>query len=248
VAFRHVRLLLDGDRASDAEEVLRSVELDPRDWRPHWYRGLVHLRGGSPEAAITEFRTVYEAAPGEIAPKLALGFACEAALDPADAAVWYEVVARTDPAFTSACFGLARCRRLTGDLDAAIQAYDLVPESSSAYEAAQADKAELLLSGDDAAIPPSTLLAASSAIEQLPPGSDARLTLTTRALEAALVLLAHDGTVPGAGTILGHPLTETELRFTLEHTYRALAKRATSVSKRIELVDRANHVRPTTLT
>ncbi len=40
---------------------------------------------------------------------------------------WYAIVAVTDPSYTTAAFGLARCRLATGDRAGALAAYDLVP-------------------------------------------------------------------------------------------------------------------------
>jgi len=47
---------------------------------------------------------------------------------------------------------------------------------------------------------------------------------------------------------LGCALTDRELRLGLETRYRALARRATTKAHRIQLVDRANAIRPRTLT
>ena len=61
------------------------------------------------------------------------------------AAQWYEIVIGTDEAFTSAAFGLARCRRELGDPRGSIRAYQRVPESSNSYVQARVLEVELLL-------------------------------------------------------------------------------------------------------
>ena len=99
-----------------------------------------------PAEARTSFAAVYHPLPGELAPKLALGMACEADEQFAQAAGWYDIVSRTDPAFTAATFGLARCRLEVGDRAGALAAYDRVPDSSSAYLEAQTARIQRLVS------------------------------------------------------------------------------------------------------
>src|SRR6202011_2195601 len=82
---------------------------------------------------------------------LALGVACELAGDHAAASTWYEIVSRTDPAFTVASFGLARSRLAAGDRAGALAAYERVPDSSSAFIDAQTARVRCL-SGDGATV------------------------------------------------------------------------------------------------
>ena len=59
---------------SGAAVAVTEVEAaDPRDWRAHWSRGVVCLERGQPADARSAFAAVYQALPGELAPKLALG-------------------------------------------------------------------------------------------------------------------------------------------------------------------------------
>ena len=51
------------------------------DWRTVWYQGLRELAAGQPGPAQAAFDTVCATLPGELAPKLALAFAAEAAAD-----------------------------------------------------------------------------------------------------------------------------------------------------------------------
>jgi serine/threonine-protein kinase PknG len=53
--------------------------------------------------------------------------------------------------------------------------------------------------------------------------------------------------LPPGARIMGHALTERELRFGLEQAYRAMARLARDPDSRVALVDRANAVRPRTL-
>jgi serine/threonine-protein kinase PknG len=68
-------------------------------------------------------------------------------------------------------------------------------------------------------------------------------------LESALALVQRGGAPDdGRAGLLGHRLEERDLRFGVERAYRELARWAAGTSERIELVDRANQVRPRTWT
>jgi serine/threonine-protein kinase PknG len=247
VQLRHARLLLDAGRTDDADDVLAPVAAsDRREWRVAWYRGLARLQEGDAAAALPAFETVYHAVPGELAPKLALGCAHESAEDFGAAAHWYDVVSRTDAAFTLASFGLARCRLASGDVAGAVRAYERVPERSSAFLAAQVAKAEAML---DVAASHSRqdLTDAAVVVDRLQDGSEEHTRLSVRLLEVALEVVRRDGDDPAAKSVLGCAYTETSIRFGLEEAYRTLARFTSSASKRIALIDRANAARPRTL-
>jgi serine/threonine-protein kinase PknG len=68
-------------------------------------------------------------------------------------------------------------------------------------------------------------------------------------LESALALVERGGAFDdGRDSLLGYRFLERDLRFGVERSYRELARWAASNSERIELVDRANQVRPRTWT
>jgi len=165
----------------------------------------------------------------------------------ADAASWYEIVSRTDPSFTAAAFGLARCRLATGDRDGALAAYARVADSSSAYLDAQAARIRCLSCGpdDSGSATLEEVLQAGSILEGLPIEAEQRTRLTAELLERALVLAENGGDLERA-RLLGRQVAQRELRLGLEQAYRALARRASTSSERIALVDRANAVRPRT--
>ena len=120
-----------GDFAA-AEEQLAQVEHDdPFDWRVQWFRGRIRLAQGQPAEARRLFEQVDAEVPGELAPKLALAMAAEADGDLQSASALYDTVSRTDPTFTTATFGLARCRTALNDRQGAIAAYGRVPANSS---------------------------------------------------------------------------------------------------------------------
>ena len=247
VDLRLAQALITAREFGAADELLGEIERRDRwEWRARWYRGVAALARKLPLEATVSFRIVYHALPGELAPKLALGVCAELARDPAAAAEWYEIVSRTDRSYTTATFGLARCRLACGDRAAALDAYARVPEASIAYDEAQTARVACLLSGDpDLA----DLRAAAAGIDALDLDGEQHGRLTAALLRAALALVAADPRAEDpAVTLGGRPLVEFELRLGLERTYRSLAAVAATAGERIRLVDEANGVRPRTWT
>ena len=227
---------------------------DPADWRIAWTDGLRRLAAGETDtdgagaaAARGAFSAVYDDLPGELAPKLALAFAAEAAGDAASAARYFKLVWTVDRSCISAAFGLARACLATGDRPGAIAALAAVPETSSYHAAAQIAAVRILVSsgmtGDD-------LHQASGRLGRLALDEARRQQLTVEILRAALGWAGDSGQAPartsGDGLILGCEPNERSLRFGLERGYRALARLTSDRSRRIELVDMANAVRPKT--
>jgi len=228
---------------------------DPSDWRIAWADGLRRLAAGETDADATAgaaaaggaFSAVYDELPGELAPKLALAFAAEAAGDAAAAARYFKLVWTVDRSCISAAFGLARACLAIGDRPAAIAALAAVPETSSYHAAAQIAAVRILVSsgmtGDD-------LHQASGRLGRLALDEARRQQLTVEILRAALGWAEDSGQAPartaGDGLILGCEPNERSLRFGLERGYRALARLTSDRSRRIELVDMANAVRPKT--
>ena len=220
------------------------------DWRIAWTDGLRRLATGDADAAGGAFSAVYDELPGELAPKLALGMASEATGDERGAASWYDIVSRTDPAFTAATFGLARCLLHEGERDGALAAYDRVPEAASAYVEAQTARIHCLRTPNGSADGRAAeLLAAGEILEALPIRGEQRARLKAELLEAALEMVQRrEAFDDGRTNLLGHRFLERDLRLGVETSYRELARWASSSTERIELVDRANEVRPRTWT
>jgi serine/threonine-protein kinase PknG len=251
VVLRLAAELIEVGDWDSAEAALAEVEaIDRWEWRVAWYRGVAELAREREYLARTSFKKVYGSLPGELAPKLALGFACEGARETVEAASWYEIVSRTDPAFTAATFGLARCRLAAGERKGALAAYDRVPDSSSDYVEAQTARIRCLSEGNGAgAATADDLLVAGSILEALPVRGEQRVRLKADVLEAALALVERGGAFDdGRSSLLGYRFLERDLRFGVERSYRELARWAGSSSERIDLVDRANQVRPRTWT
>ena len=251
VELRHVAASIElGDWDAVADRLSEIEAADRWEWRARWYRGLADLARERPGEARPSFASVYQVLPGELAPKLALGMACELAGQTADAAGWYDVVSRTDPGFTAATFGLARCLLETSAHEEALAAYDRVPDSSSAYLQAQTARIHCMTIPDGGGPGRADeLLHAGAILESLPIRGEQRVRLEAEVLEAALALVARGGALDdGRASLLGHRFLERDLRLGVERSYRELARWAASSSERIQLVDRANQIRPRTWT
>ncbi|WP_103377230.1 serine/threonine-protein kinase [Streptomyces noursei] len=242
------------------------------DWRTVWHRGLVALATGDREGAALAFDAVYDAFPGEPAPKLALGISAELLGQLDNAAEYYRLVWATDRGYVSAAFGLARVRLAAGDRTGAVAALESVPEASIHYTAARIAAVRARLRQRSPREPLlADLTAAAQQVQALADfGLDDRRRelLATEVLGSALdwVLSGGHGDGPPAGTpgdggsggtagpptahqrpaLLGSPLDERGLRFGLERSYRLLARLAQRGEERIELVERANRFRPRT--
>jgi serine/threonine-protein kinase PknG len=222
------------------------------DWRVTWYTGLCELAEGRPGQARQAFDAVYDTLPGELAPKLALAFAAEAAGDLTAARHYFELVWTIDRSYVSAGFGTARAYLAAGDRVTAIAAVAAVPETSSHYAAAQIAAVRLLVAGE-AGLSAADLQQADLRLGRLSleENDPRRHQLTVEILRAALGWVS--ATPPpqersrarSAGErILGCEPNERSLRFGLERGYRALA--TLIPERRVELVDTANRVRPRT--
>ncbi|MGW7054886.1 tetratricopeptide repeat protein [Streptomyces sp. NPDC054887] len=251
--LRELRARLEMDEQETAAEALRTLELQhPDDWRVVWYRGVASLASGDDENAALSFDAVYDAFPGEAAPKLALAVCAEVLGQLDNAAEYYRLVWATDPSYVSAAFGLARVLLAAGDRQGAVDTLESVPESSIHCTAARvaAVRARLRRRAAREALL-DDLTAAAAQVEALEHfGLDAvrREQLSTEVLGTALdwVLSGGHGARPAQTALLGSQLDERGLRFGLERSYRVLARLAQRGEERIDLVERANRFRPRT--
>ncbi|MEI2827177.1 MAG: tetratricopeptide repeat protein [Dermatophilaceae bacterium] len=225
-------------------EMLRD---DPWEWRAVWLQGLAALAARDAKDAQSSFNAVYGQVPGELAPKLALAFACEVSGEAEVAESLYAVCARTDAAYTAiAAFGLARIRLQRGDVTGVTEALDLVPTTSRAYGLARQKRASVLAApGRDFA----QLASALRSVDGVPmdPADKAQLEVTV--FTSALERLRRDPSSANPALTLpgGVPATEKGLRTGLEAAYRKLAAVTADDAARIALVDQANAVRPWSL-
>ncbi|MFI6723488.1 protein kinase [Streptomyces sp. R-74717] len=263
--LRELRARLEMHELGAAGQTLTALEgRHADDWRVVWYRGITSLVTGDNENAALSFDAVYDAFPGEPAPKLALGICAEVLGQLDNAAEYYRLVWTTDPSFVSAAFGLARVQIAAGDRAGAVTTLESVPEASIHYTAARVAAVRARLrerSPDEPLI--ADLTAAADQVSGLAGfGLDAvrREQLSTEVLGTALDwVLSGSPTAlpsapqphapagsPGPRTLLGSELDERGLRFGLERSYRMLARLAEPGDERIELVERANRFRPRT--
>ncbi|MGI5418153.1 tetratricopeptide repeat protein [Actinomadura luteofluorescens] len=257
VASREVRLALVRVRIElgdldGAAHLLEDIAAEaPDDWRVDWYRGARALAGGRGTEAVAVFNDLYDLAPGEQAPKLALAFCHETLGETAAAGYYYETVWRTDPTHVSAAFGLARTRLAAGDRASAERVLDSVPRISSHYLAAQLAAVATAVRGrGDAELNAPALVEAGRRLSSLRLDTERSAAFAAEVLEAALTWVRADrGTTPPGvrQQILGTDLDEQALRKKLEDVYRVLAKLADGAEHRHAMVKRANAVRPRTL-
>ncbi|MFG3064547.1 tetratricopeptide repeat protein [Streptomyces sp. NPDC048231] len=257
--LRELRARLEMGETASAGRALETLEADhPDDWRVVWYRGVTALVTGDHEAAAVSFDAIYDAFPGEPAPKLALALCAEVLGQLDNAAEYYRLVWSTDPSYVSSAFGLARVQFAAGDRNDAVRTLESVPEASIHYTAARVAAVRARLRQRAGRVPDPAflddLVAAAGQIQALEGyGLDAvrREQLSTEVLGCALdwVLSGSQGPEPsaeGGRALLGSDLDERGLRFGLERSYRTLARLAQGSDERIDLVERANRYRPRT--
>ncbi|WP_418961363.1 tetratricopeptide repeat protein [Streptomyces tritici] len=251
--LRELRAYLEmGDLGQAGRALAALEEQHPDDWRVVWYRGVVALATRDDENAALSFDAVYDAFPGEPAPKLALAVCAEVLGQLDNAAEYYRLVWTTDPSYVSAAFGLARVQLAAGDRAGAVRTLESVPEASIHYTAARvaAVRARLRRRAPQDPLADDLTAAAAqvSALQGLGLDAVRRERLSTEVLGTALdwVLSGSPGAPPGRTLLLGSELDERGLRFGLERSYRVLARLAQRGEERIELVERANRLRPRT--
>lgn len=267
--------LADPDSAAVAlavAEALTGARSDV-DWRVAWHRGLLALAADQIDEAGQQFDAVYSDIPGEVAPKLALGYCAERGGDEVRGARYYAAVWLRDPFQASAAFGLARLRLAETDRAGAVAVLDEVPPLSRHHDAARVAAVRVLSSRLPGGPPTAgELNQAVHRLAALDVDGESRDRLTTTIREAALHLIrSGDAADLTGGQVLGEPPTERVVRELLERSYRALSQQARHVdlpdpagahsgrsglagrtdgtARRAAhdvLVDRANAVRPRT--
>ena len=234
-----------GDRGQVELVVKEMLAADPWEWRAVWLSGLAAMQTQNYRASQQAFNAVYGQVPGELAPKLALGLACELGGEADLAERLYLTCASTDANYVApAAFGMARVRAARGDIGAAVAALDLVPPTSRSFTEARRLRALHLYESADS-LP--VLSQAMSSIDGVRLDQVEKAELTGQILERALHLVQTAG--PNAQVKIGdYPADDASLRDGLEQTYRALAGAAPTEVERYAMVDKANGVRRWTLT
>lgn len=231
--------------ALSAAEQLLGTEAT-RDWRAAWHHGLLALARGNAQEAAAKFDEVHGGRPGEIAPKLALGFCAELRGRTVQAERCYRSVWHRDHAQVSAAFGLARCALRSEGRDAAVAVLDVVPPISRHYDAARI-AAVRIRAGRLPSGPPGGGDLADAVQRLRQPYLDPEAKDRLEALVGEAALAAPGGRAGwDGGALLGGPVTERGLRVFLEQSLRRLAERARDRNEHGVLVDLANSVRPKT--
>jgi serine/threonine-protein kinase PknG len=165
----------------------------------------------------------------------------------AEATRYYQTVWQTDHSYVSAAFGLARQRARAGDVVGAISALDEVAPASASFTTAAATAIEVLLrGGDPRALNEQMLIEAGDRAASLNMESTAkRATMRLQVLGAALEWM-RAGNSPRSPRLLGHDFHEPGVRTEMENCYRELAHDTSDTWERIDLVEKANAVRPRT--
>ncbi|MEV6848568.1 tetratricopeptide repeat protein [Actinoplanes sp. NPDC051411] len=224
----------------------------PHDWRVDWHQGLSALARDDVPAAREAFGAVSGACPGEIAPKLALGYCAEQLKNPDDAGRYYRAIWRRDRSEGGAAFGLARIALVNGDRATAVAILDEIPRVSRHYEPARI-AAVRILSGrlPDSSPSAADLAEAARRLAELRLDGGAatgesreRLTAIVAAAELEHAC-EHDHKGPSGSSEAG--LSEAELRARLERSLRALAAQARTRDDHGILVDLANGARSRSL-
>jgi serine/threonine-protein kinase PknG len=219
---------------------------DPWEWRAVWIQGLRALAQRDAAAAQSAFNAVYGQVPGELAPKLALAYACEVSGEPDVAESLYAVCARTDAAYTPVgAFGMARIRLNRNDVRGAVEALDLVPTTSRAYPLAREKRARLLATHGNGIDDLSEALRSLDGVTVEPiQKAELEVDVLTNALAW---ITSPAGKKPTVSHLPGGVVaTEPGIRQGLEAAYRKLATLTPDQQARVALVDKANQVRPWT--
>lgn len=245
--------LQSGDPVQARAHASSLLNTDPWEWRALWIEGLAAVQVGDFESAKASFNAVYQQVPGELAPKLALAFACERGGLPAVAEGLYQVCVATDATYVPpAAFGMARVRSAARDTAGAVAALDLVPTTSRGYTESRQQRAEVLLTGNPQDL--RVLDQAMQTIERASLDGSTRQRFIVRILSAALPVVAGSpptapGGAPAAAARIGSvEATEVGVRDGLENALRQLARDAPQLAERVELVNQANAVRNWSLT
>ncbi|WP_322938216.1 serine/threonine-protein kinase [Nocardioides bizhenqiangii] len=235
-----------GESAATKSYAGNLLAADPWEWRALWMEGLAAVQQDDWETAKASFNAVYQQVPGELAPKLALAFACEEGGQPEVAEALYQTCAATDATYVApSAFGMARVRAARRDTAGAVAALDLVPTTSRGYTESRQQRAEVLLAGS--AMDLAVLDQALRTIESSSVDGPTRQRYTVRILKEALPVVAKNP--PRKGVTIGSvQASEHHIRTGLENALRLLAREAHDLDERVDLVNQANAVRNWSLT
>jgi serine/threonine-protein kinase PknG len=226
------------------------------NWRIDWHAALLALANDHKARARTAFEAVHLAVPGELPPRLALGFCAESARDRQTAEEHYRTVWQTDRTQVSAAFGLVRLALRASDRDEAVRILDEVPRLSRHYDSAQIAAVQARIGNFTGARAPSgaDLLDAGRRWADLAVDEAARQRLAALLQQAAVPRAKEPNwanTRPSEAVLVevfGTPISEAGIRARFEVSLRELARQARDPNQHGTLTDLANTVRTRSLT
>jgi serine/threonine-protein kinase PknG len=226
-----------------AKALQQAASLDAFDWRITWYQGSLALSQKQWSEARKAFDQTYSELPGEPAVKFALALAYELERNYAAAIKLYTIVARTDPGFVNASFGLARCHLGTSNRELACQAYLSVSPASSLYQPARIAAVRLRVT---APTTPTDLIQAAEPIQNLNLPLQEYDALRLEGYKSAIELLKADSVPPNlrAEKVFALPFEENKLRQEVFKILREFARHCDEIPKRALLLDEAYSWRP----
>jgi serine/threonine-protein kinase PknG len=229
------------------------------NWRIDWHAALLALAevepSGDLRVARGAFESVHLAIPGELPPRLALGFCAESAGDLPKAKQHYQTVWRTDRTQVSAAFGLVRIALRGSDRNTAVTILDEVPRLSRHYDSAQIAAVQARIGNFAGAEAPfgRDLFDAGRRWDDLAVDEAARLRLAALLQQAAVPRATEPNwanTRPTDAVItelFGSPITEKGIRGRFESSLLELTRQARNDNQHGTLVDLANTVRTRSL-
>ncbi|MGP4015961.1 tetratricopeptide repeat protein [Saccharopolyspora sp. 5N708] len=246
-----IRLASDVDGAQRCLEQAREFPTVTQ-WRLDWHAGLIALVRDQIAVARRHFERVHAVLPGEMLPKVAMGFCWEQQDRVSDARRCFEAAWWRDAAPAYAAFGLARMWLAEGQRAEAVRVLDEVPEVSRHYDAARIAAVRALTTslGDAARPTAEDFRQAARRLRDLElDDAAAHRRLTTSVQQAAFDWLktAESGEVlHRGGEILGDPPDEPTLRDLLAESFSALAEQARDADEHDALMDGKNTIRRVT--
>ncbi|HEV3359062.1 MAG TPA: tetratricopeptide repeat protein [Pseudonocardiaceae bacterium] len=234
----------------------RTIANGRPNWRIDWHAALLALADDNLSAARTAFESVHLAVPGELPPRLALGFCAESAGDRTTAKEHYRTVWHTDRTQVSAAFGLVRLALRESERDEAVRILDEVPRLSRHYDSAQIAAVQARIGNFPGAEAPfgNDLLDAGRRWEDLAADEAARQRLAALLQQAAVPRATEPNwanTRPSDAVLVdlfGSPITEAGIRARFESSLRELTRQARNPNQHGTLTDLANTVRTRSLT
>jgi serine/threonine-protein kinase PknG len=222
--LRKVHALIELNDFGQAEALIKQLtEKDPFDWRNVWMKGRLEMARKNWPEAYKCFDAVYSEIPGELAPKLAMALVLELKGDFETAIALYELVAKVNPNFTTAIFGLGRCLNARGDREGTVAAYDMVPPLSIAAIEAKAASVRALIRPVPSQPAEAQFIAAAERMAEIRADNFWGLRLRADLLVAAISAVEAGLTEKPGTKLMEVPLTRRDLCNAAEETLRSMA-------------------------